>query len=228
MARRRSGQPALRATKMGGAMVSVAQLNEMAAIAAELEAQDAYESALLDCIERMVGFDVAFFKRNGVPGPVVRGLDGLQLTAAERALFDCRDEAQSVLDMAVQRRGVAVDLDVLGQRGLERLRYYEALMKPVGGRSSALLPVLWRGRNVSTLVIGRARPHHAREVELMEQFAPTLQLCEASRQARWDAAAPRTGAVLSLEAALTASERDVLAYLPLGYTNFDIACARGT
>jgi len=210
-------------------MLSVALLNEMAAIAAELYAPEAYERELFRVLEPVVGADVLFFKRRGAAGAVVMGLDATWVGEQERHLFDCRQELQPVLDVARHQAGVAVDRDVLGARRLEATRYYQVLMRPSGGRCTAVLPVSWRGQDVSILVLGRARPSfHARELEQLQQLAPTLQLCEVSRQARLVAAnssarLARTSAVL----ALTAAERDVLSYLHLGYTNAEIACARG-
>jgi DNA-binding NarL/FixJ family response regulator len=209
-------------------MLSVGLLNEMAAIAAEVCDAAAYESELFAVIERVVGADVLFFKRESGPGPVVRGLDADWLREQERSLFDCRHEIAEVLEVA-RPSGVAVDRDVLGVRRLEAKRYYQSLMKPVGGRCTALLPVSWRGQPLSVLVLGRGvRGYYARELEQLRRLAPTLQLCEASRQAR-RSAAPSAGRLVRRPnaPALTAAEREVLSYLHLGYTNAEIACARG-
>ena len=214
-------------------MLSVAVLNEMAAIAAEVCAPDAYEHELFRVIERAVGSDVLFFKRDGAPGPVVRGFDPVWLAEHERTLFDCRQEVVEVLD-AARQRGVAVDREVLGARRLEAKSYYQLLMKPAGGRCTALLPVSWRGQALSVLVLGRCSHFAARDLEQMQQLAPTLQLCEVSRRARLEASsAARSLARLSGQrkaraaSELTAAEREVLSYLALGYTNAEIACARG-
>jgi DNA-binding CsgD family transcriptional regulator len=213
-------------------MLSVATLNEMAAVAAEVCAQDAYEQELFRVIESAVGADVVFFKRDGAPGPVVRGFDPRWLAERERTLFDCRQEVLEVLE-AARRRGVAVDREVLGARGLEAKNYYQVLMKPTGGRCTAMLPVSWRGQPLSVLVLGRGSSFAARDLEQMQQLAPTLQLCEVSRRARLDASsAARSRARVSPRKAraapeLTAAEREVLSYLHLGYTNAEIACARG-
>src|SRR3954465_4165527 len=161
-------------------MLSVALLNEMAAVAAEVCAPDAYEHELFRVIEQAVGADVVFFKRDGAPGPVVRGFDPLWLAERERGLFHCRQEIVEVLD-AARQRGVAVDREVLGARGLEAKSYYQVLMKPTGGRCTALLPVSWRGQPLSVLVLGRSTSFAARDLEQMQQLAPTLQLCEVSR-----------------------------------------------
>jgi DNA-binding CsgD family transcriptional regulator len=215
-------------------MLSVTTLNEMAAIAAEVRAADAYELALFHVIERAVGADVLFFKRDGAPGPVVRGFDPRWLAERERALFDCRHEVLEVLE-AARPRGVAVDREVLGARRLEAKSYYQLLMKPSGGRCSALLPVSWRGQPLSVLVLGRSSSFAARDLERMQQLAPTLQLCEVSRRARLDAAnaalpcAPMSSSARKASPIpeLTEAEREVLSYLHLGYTNAEIACARG-
>jgi DNA-binding CsgD family transcriptional regulator len=236
-------------------MVSVSDLNEMAAIATDAKDQVTYEREILRCIEHMVGFDVAFFKREGGPGPVVCGLERAWVEARERLFLDCGHEVAAVLEVAVKSGGVAVDLDTFGRRELERKQYYQKLMREVGGKSSALLPVFARGRCLSTLMLGlTGRAHRRREVEAMAQFAPTLRLCEEFRQARLEAAHARRanqgpelvsgspphgsssrhvasrspdGPRLPKQVPLSAAERDVLSYLALGYTNADIARARG-
>jgi DNA-binding CsgD family transcriptional regulator len=206
-------------------MLSVAHLNEMAAIAGELRDPASYESELFRVLEGVVGADAMFFKRNGAAGPVVRGMEASWLAERERELFDCQHEALDVLS-AARQAGVAVDREVLGERGLERKLYYQSIMKPLGGRCSAFLPVWWRGQCLTVLVLGRTRQSfNARELEWMQGLAPTLQLCEVSRRAWLPAAehacAPRAAS------ALTSAERDVLSYLHLGYTNAQIAQARG-
>jgi DNA-binding CsgD family transcriptional regulator len=208
-------------------MLSVADLNEMAAIAAEVQNPASYESELFRVIDRVVGAEVAFFKRNGRAGPVVRGLDAAWLAEGERKLFDCRNEMDDVLATARRRGGVAVDLDVLGVRALERKRYYQALVKPSGGKCNAVLPVWWRGQCLTVLVLGRDRAFQSRELERLQRIAPMLQLCEVSRRV-WLPAAPAGGApVAPVAPALTSAEHDVLSYLPLGYSNAQIAHARG-
>jgi DNA-binding CsgD family transcriptional regulator len=206
-------------------MLSVAHLNEMAAIAAEVSNPASYESELFRVIDAVVGAEVAFFKRNGGAGPVVRGLDAAWLEAGERSLFDCRNEMDDVLAAARRQAGVAVDLDVLGLRGLERKRYYQVLVKPSGGKCTAVLPVWWRQQCLTVLVLGRDRAFRARELEQLQRLAPTLQLCEVSRRVWLPAAPAVVGA--RVEPALTRAEHDVLSYLPLGYSNAQIAHARG-
>jgi DNA-binding CsgD family transcriptional regulator len=205
-------------------MLSIGHLNEMAAIAAEVRHPASYESELLRVIDGVVGTEVAFFKRNGAAGPVVRGLDAAWIAEGERQLFDCRHELDDVLASARRQGGVAVDLDVLGMRALERKRYYQMLVKPSGGKCTALLPVWWREQCLTVLVLGRSHGFRARELERLQRIAPTLQLCEVSRRV-WLPPAPTSSA--PLPRALTSAERDVLSYLPLGYSNAQIAQARG-
>jgi DNA-binding CsgD family transcriptional regulator len=217
-------------------MLSIALLNEMAAIAAEVCAPADYEAELFRVLERAVGADVLFFKRIGGAGPVVRGLDAARFHAQERQLLDCRDELNEVLAVARRQSGVAVDRDVLGAHGLESKRYYQHLVKPNGGRYTAVLPVSWRGQDLSVLVLGRAGRYDARAFGCLQQLAPTLQLCEVSRQAQLlpparapllaSAGAAASGS-LPARALLTVAEREVLSYLHLGYTNAEIARARG-
>jgi DNA-binding NarL/FixJ family response regulator len=209
-------------------MLSISRLNEMAAIAAEAADATSYEAELLRVIDRVVGSDVLFFKRNGVPGPVIVGIDVDTLREGERLLLDCSDEASDVIVAARRQGGVAVDLDVLGARGLERKQYYQMLMRPIGGRCTAFVPVQWQGYGLSVLALGRTgRPYSAREVDRLRQLAPTLRLCEALQEtrARMTRALGRGAALVP---ALTRAERDVLSYLRLGYTNADIARARSS
>jgi DNA-binding CsgD family transcriptional regulator len=211
-------------------MLSISRLNEMAAIAAEAADATSYETELLRVIDRVVGSDVLLFKRNGVPGPVVVGIDAQALREGERQLLDCRDEADDVIRAAGRRGGVAVDLDVFGVRGLERKQYYQVLMRPVGGKCTAMLPVEWQGHGLSVLALGRTgRSFGAREVERLQQLVPTLRLCEALQEARarMTRSLARAGGA-PMVPALTRAERDVLSYLHLGYTNADIARARGS
>lgn len=210
-----------------GVVLSVAHLNEMAAIAAEVSHPASYESELFRVIDAVVGAEVAFFKRNGTAGPVVRGLDAAWLDAGERSLLDCRHEMDDVLAAARRRAGVAVDLDVLGIRALERKRYYQTLVKPSGGKCTALLPVWWREQCLTVLVLGRDRAFRGRELEQLQRIAPTLQLCEVSRRVWLPAAAVAPGPAARATPALTRAEHEVLAYLPLGYSNAQIARARG-
>jgi DNA-binding CsgD family transcriptional regulator len=209
-------------------MLSISRLNEMAAIAAEAADATSYETELLRVIDRVVGSDVLFFKRNGVPGPVILGIDADTLRGGERQLLDCRDEAGDVLLAARRQDGVALDLEVFGARGLERKRYYQLVMRPLGGRCTAFLPAEWQGQDLSVLALGRiGRPYSARELERLRQMAPTLRLCEALQEAR--ARMTRAlGCGPALLPALTRAERDVLSYLRLGYTNADIARARSS
>jgi DNA-binding NarL/FixJ family response regulator len=211
-------------------MLSVSRLNEMAVIAAEAADAASYEAELLRIVDLVVGADVLLFKRNGLPGPVVIGLDALELREEERKLLDCSNEADDVIRAARKQGGVAIDVDVFGVRGLERKRYYQALMRPLGGKCTAMLPVEWQGQVLSVLSVGRAcRMFNAREVECLRELAPTLRLCEALQveRARMTRALGQPGGKV-LVPALTRAERDVLSYLHLGYTNADIARARGS
>src|SRR5262245_21455822 len=113
-----------------GWMLSVAHLNEMAAIATELRDPASYESELFGVFERVVGAEAMFFKRNGAAGPVVRGMDAGWLARQERQLVDCQHEVLDVLAAAQRQAGVAVDREVLGVRGLERKLYYQGIMRP--------------------------------------------------------------------------------------------------
>lgn len=195
----------------------LATLADAARAAPSLEA---YERELLGLLERRVGFDVAFVRRGRLVGPHMPGFDPAVLARVGSRWPSYAADTVAVREAARRARDVAVDADVVGG-ALERLSYYQEIMRPHRGRSTALVFARWRGAIVATLAIGRCAPtFRERELEYLRAIAPTVALCEAALAA----AAPAT----AIDAALTAREREILGYLHLGYSNAQIAAAVGS
>jgi DNA-binding CsgD family transcriptional regulator len=181
-----------------------------------------YERGVLQLVAARVGFDVAIFKR--LSGHSGHGLDA----AIERA---CRahwprfgPEILPVVEAASREGRVAVDVEVLGLRKMERLEYYQRLMRPHRGKATAIVCLTSRGSVFGTFALGRTRGgFRPRELAYLRAIAPTLSVCEAALAARVPPAAENAQA-----ASLTAREREVLLHLQLGHTNSDIACALGS
>ena len=199
--------------------------SSLAEIAMSAETLLDYERAVLDVVGRTVGFDVAMFKRAGGCGPYTPGLDPGIKRACGPHWRDFAREVTVVGQAALKQKNVAVDVEVFGLRGLERLSYYQRLMRPHGGKATAVICLTRRGQITGSLSLGRTGGGF-RESELtyLRALAPTLSICEASVLA--PPLVPM--ATLDLGAALTPRESEVLAYLRLGYTNAQIATALGS
>jgi len=180
----------------------------------------AYERGVLEVLSRRLGFEIAIFVRIDT-----RSMHGVE-PAVERA---CRPHwGQFKLDsepvtLAVAQRGVAVDVDVLGWKRLERLSYCQRLMKPHGGTSTALVGLVRHRMVGGLLALGRTHGAFAdRELEYLRALAPTLSVCESA------ALAAPLAPLNEARASLTPREREVLAHLRLGHTNAQIALALGS
>jgi DNA-binding CsgD family transcriptional regulator len=197
----------------------------LAEIASEADSLFEYERAALETIGAAVGFDVAMFKRASGYGPYKPGLDARIERACRPHLVEFGREIQPVAQAALRQGRVAVDVDVFGTRRLERLSYYQLLMRPHGGKSTALVWFTRRGTITGSLALGRTRGgFHEAELEYLRGLAPILSVCEASALSPPSPPAQDLG----FAATLTAREREVLGYLGLGYTNAEIAVALGS
>jgi DNA-binding CsgD family transcriptional regulator len=197
----------------------------LAEIATSAETLLDYERGVLDVVGRTVGFDVAMFKRAGGCGPYTPGLEARIKRACAPYWQDFAREVTVVGQAALKQKNVAVDVEVFGLRGLERLSYYQRLMRPHGGKATAVICLTRRGQITGSLSLGRTGGgFRASELAYLRALAPTLSICEASVLAP-----PRAPmAALDRLAALTPRESEVLAYLRLGYTNAQIATALGS
>lgn len=183
-----------------------------------------YERGALDIVGKQVGFDVAMWKRAGGFGPFTPGLDPVIQKACLPHFRTFGEETAPVAQAALRQGRVAVDVDVLGMPRMERLSFYQRLMRPHGGKSTAIVCLTRRSAIIGCLALGRTRgSFNDAELSYLRKLAPTLSVCEAAVSGPappvWGGASPT---------ALTVRERDVLGYLRLGYTNFQIATALGT
>jgi DNA-binding CsgD family transcriptional regulator len=181
-----------------------------------------YELGVLAILRRRLGFDVAMFKRRESQS----GLHGLnaRVQLAVQPLWDqFRSEGLPVTLAALAQRGVAVDIDVLGMRRLERLLYYQALMKPHHGTSTAFIALTRSGELFAQLCLGRTHGSFAdEELVYLRSITRALSVCDAAVSS-----APQLSDRNAL-AQLTPREREVLSHLPLGHSNAQIALALGS
>lgn len=140
-----------------------------------------FQSRALELLGARIGFDIAFL---AVAGDEARaagvGLDPAEVLARfapgsvyERELFP-------VKSAALGARGVAVDADVLGRRGLEEAAYFRDFVRPRGGRHSLMAYLGLRRVPFGTLVLGRSSAFSAREVREIEDALPALSAGRAS------------------------------------------------
>ena len=168
-------------------MVSI-DPGDVVALAQMAEDGAAFERGLLALLERAVGFDVGFVesKSCGRP-PALLHLDAGRMraaTPARRARYE--RELQPVRQVALARRGVAVDTAVLGASAVRSCAYHRDLAAPDGGKHSLLAYARVRGeyralreRVLSSLqaLLARAlepEPVAGRIVQIAESEAPGL------------------------------------------------------
>jgi DNA-binding CsgD family transcriptional regulator len=182
------------------------------------------ERAVIELSSASVGADTLFFA--GVSGPTETCV-GVIAPHRARVRERWRELAcgiQPLVDVAVAGDGVVIDSELLGS-ALERVPYYDAVMRPVRGRTTLLTFLDVRERSACKLALGRChgtRAFSARERAVIVSIVPTLKLA-------WRAlgAPARAQSCLAL-APLTPRESEVLGYLRLGYTNREIGLALGT
>lgn len=204
--------------------VHAEDLAQLAEIATGAPTRYEYERGVLDLLGARVGFDVAMFKRGSGLGEYTPGLDPGVVRACDGHWTRFAEEVTPVGAAAQTQRGVAVDVDVFGMRRMERFSFYQRLMRPHRGTSTALVFLVQRGVHLATVALGRTGGgFSARELDVLRRLAPTLTLCEAS------AALPLHDRASSITTEpLTPREREVLAHLRLGHTNAQIGLALGS
>jgi DNA-binding CsgD family transcriptional regulator len=184
--------------------------------AATANARVDYERPLFELLERAIGFDVAFCVRFDGIGAHAPGFDpGVRRRVAGRLEF-CAREYAGMKERALCGSGVGVDLEFFGRAGLERTQAYREVIRPHRGRASLLmfLPDV-------TLVLGRTRAgFRDAECQTLAEMRSLVAVCEQAVAARLPVASPAPQ--------LSPRERELLAYLRLGYTNREIASACGT
>ena len=113
------------------------------ALANEVPDAATFDRAVLDLLDRSLGFDAAFLAIQGEQATAVN-VDSKKLDSAI-ARGDYADELAPMKAAALARRGVAVDTQVLGEQHVRALRYHRDFAAPIGGRHSLLAFLTVRG-----------------------------------------------------------------------------------
>jgi len=186
---------------------------------------DGFERETTALLLEAIGADTVFFS------------DGRRISAHGLGVIEqVRDRIQPLwpelaaqsavlLEAALRAGGTLIDSEVMG-KDLERMPYYDALMRPVRGRTTLIGVVTPAGCVSHKIAIGRcwgSSPFRSRHSRLLASVLPTISLARAALAAR-----KRQGERGELLGALTPREREVLGYLRLGYTNEQIGAALGT
>jgi DNA-binding CsgD family transcriptional regulator len=203
----------------------VAEISDMTEMARSASSIDVYDRFILERLQRLVGYDVAFLVRGGGPNHVTFGFDEpIRRACADRWPIFARELDVFARD-ALAHRGAGIDLVFFGSSELAKKTYYRDIMQPLRGRSTLIGYLSRRGQVEAKLALGRKQgtPDFTdAELTTLEALLPTLTLCEfAVRPSRPESSD------LAL-ATLTPREREVMDYLTLGYTNAEIALACGT
>jgi len=151
-------------------------------LANESSAAVTFEAAVLDHLQNVVGFDVAFFSVKGEEAsPTVVGLGSDLVARAVQGGPRYERELLPVRQAALRANGVAVDTRVLGEAGVRRTAYYRELARAVGGRHSLMAYVQLRGRVVAAVMLGRTGSTFTdREMTAVEALLPELGMARAS------------------------------------------------
>jgi DNA-binding CsgD family transcriptional regulator len=189
---------------------------EIAALASSLDPM-AFAGELLERLERVVGCDVASHAE------IARGRRTSRHLGPEyEERITMRGDVYSkelmpVKYAALARHGVAVDSEVFAGAEREQLRYYQELVVPQRGRHSLMAYGTFCGAVVSGTMLGRtgSRSFSARDIASIEAVLPVIGLATAAH------------GTSDTRSDLTPREREIVAYLRLGYRNTDIARALG-
>lgn len=141
-----------------------------------------FEAALLSECDRHVGCDVAFLSLVGRQAtPTVLGLDAATVKQAVAGSAIYARELVPVKRVALARRGVAVDSEVLGVDGVQKTRYYREVAARVSGKHSLFAVLVWQGRPYGMLMLGRCgRTFTPKEIEQVEAMVPALGVARAA------------------------------------------------
>jgi SAM-dependent methyltransferase len=150
-------------------------------LADEAGTVDEFQARALSLLEARVGFDVAFLAVAGDERRAVgRGLDPAEVLERFSPGSAYERELLPVKSVALNGRGVALDVEVLGRRGVENAAYFRDFVRPRGGRYSLMAYLRLRGVPFGTLVLGRSSAFSAREMRDLERILPALSVGRAS------------------------------------------------
>lgn len=154
------------------------------ALANDVPDASSFERATLDHLQRIVGFDAAFFAGKDDVATGI-GVDGHELDAAI-ASGTFADELAPLKAFALARKGVAVDTQVLGEPRARALRYHRRFAAPIGGQHSLLAFLRVRGNVTGALMLGRSGGTFSGEdIQRIEELLPQLAVARASFRLPW-------------------------------------------
>jgi DNA-binding CsgD family transcriptional regulator len=208
---------------------------QIAELACGTAQHDDFERNLLELLDRQIGTDVSFFSRPGGVSPVALGLDPGVRARARQRFGRMGSEIARLLPEASRQGGVVVDSECFGAE-LPRLVYYDTFMRPHRGRTTLLGFLMYQGRCVSRLVLGRSQgspDFHERDKAALRELLPTLSVAQhgyllAAGPVLAPVAQAPSAPAAAAASSLTPREREVCSYLELGYSNEQIALALGT
>jgi hypothetical protein len=151
-------------------------------LAQETSSAVAFEQAVLDELQRRVGFDIALLSVKGAEAaPTAVELSPKLVERAIRGAARYDRDLLPVKQAALQARGVAVDTAVLGEAGMRRTAYYRDIARHVGGRHSLLAYVPLRGRVIAGILLGRTGSAFSNgDLTFMQSALPELGVARAS------------------------------------------------
>lgn len=154
------------------------------ALANEVPDEVTFDRAVLDLLDRSVGFEAAFFAIKGEPTTTVN-IDAKKLDAAI-AHIDYAEEIAPMKAAALAKRGVAIDTEVLGEQRVRALRYHRDFAAPIGGRHSLIAFLTVRGMPIGGLMLGRCGSTFSEaQRSLVEALLPRLAIARASFRLPW-------------------------------------------
>lgn len=154
------------------------------ALANELHDSASFERAVLEGLARSVGFDVAFMAMKA-EAPSTVNVDAAKLNAViARSAY--ADELGHLKAVALSRKGVVVDTELLGEHAVRKLGYHRDFAAPVGGRHTLVAVLSVRGTALGGLVLGRSGSTFSGEqIAFVESILPSLSIARASFRLPW-------------------------------------------
>ncbi len=154
------------------------------ALANEVPDEQTFDRALLDNLDRVVGFDAAFFAVKGEPSTTIN-VDPQKLDRAI-ARVDYATELAPIKGAALAKQGVAIDTEVLGERQVRALRYHREFAAPIGGRHTLLGFLHVRGAPLGGLMLGRCGSTFTdTQLAFVESLLPRIAIARASFRLPW-------------------------------------------
>lgn len=155
----------------------------------------AFEAAVLELLQREIGFDVAYFTVKGRESrPTVMAIESPLVERAVALGEVYLQELAPVKRVALSARGVAVDTQVLGLARLRETRYYRELSASAGVQHSLMAYVPWRGQVAAALMLGRSGAFAEREMRRVESSLTAIGVGRAAFGLPW-VSEPLRGAV---------------------------------